>query len=266
VKKILIAGAALAALIGTPALAADMALKAPPPVTPACEWCGWFIGLNAGWVGSTNNSITNTFNDPGATNFALLAAAGMFPSSVRLAESGFLGGAQIGYNWQTGNWLAGLEADFDGVSAKKSTTVAFPGGGGLVPTSYPFNRQLDWLSTIRARVGVLASPNFLLFVTGGVAIGEVKTGNAYICLTCAPPTTTEPSTVNTNTTTKAGGTIGGGFEWMIAPHWSIKAEYLYANLGRTNSTVTYTDPLVSTMTASVRNSYNIARAGVNWHF
>lgn len=266
-KKLLIAGAALAALIGTPALAADMALKAPPPAAPPCVWCGWYIGLNAGWVGSTNNNITNTFNDPNLSNFGILAAFGQFPATASLRESGFLGGGQIGYNWQTGNWLVGLEADFDGVSAKSSTTVAFPGLAFLSPTSYAFNRQLDWLSTIRGRVGVLVSPNFLLFVTGGVAIGEVKTGNAYICPTCGPPTSTQPTTVNTNTNTKAGGTVGGGVEWMVAPHWSIKAEYLYANLGRTNSTVTYTDGLgVSTMTSSVRNSYNIARAGVNWHF
>jgi outer membrane immunogenic protein len=268
-KKLLIASAALATLIGTPALAADMALKAAPaPMAPACLWCGWYIGLNAGWVGSTRNNITNTGTDTDGGGLGTVLAAGAIPGSVSTNLSGFIGGGQIGYNWEVSNWVVGLEGDFDGVSAKKTTTVAFPGSATFVPLTTTFSRELDWLSTVRGRVGILASPNVLLFVTGGVAIGEVKTGNALICSTCAPPASTEPSTVNSNTTTRAGGTVGGGIEWMVAPHWSIKAEYLYADLGRTNSGITYTygATSVSTLTSSVRNSYNIARAGVNWHF
>ena len=266
-KRLLVAAAALATLIGTPALAADMALKAPPPVAPACLWCGWYIGLNAGWVGSTRNNITNTGTDTDGAGLGTALAAGAIPGSVSDSVSGFIGGGQIGYNWQVSDWLVGLEGDFDGVSAKKTTTAAFP-GGVFVRFSTMFNRELDWLSTVRGRVGVVASPNLLLYVTGGVAIGEVKTGNAFICATCGPPASTEPGTVNSNTTTRAGGTVGGGIEWMVAPHWSIKAEYLYADLGRTNSAITYTygATSVSTLTSSVRNSYNIARAGVNWHF
>ena len=266
-KKILIASAALATLIGTPALAADMALKAVP-MAPACLWCGWYIGLNAGWVGSSGNNFSNAGTDTDGGGLGTVLAAGAIPGSVSTSVSGFIGGGQIGYNWQVSNWLVGLEGDFDGVSAKKTTTVVFPGSAAFVPFTTTYTRQLDWLSTVRGRVGVLASSNLLLYVTGGVAIGEVKTGNALICPVCAPPASTEPTTVNSNTNTKAGGTVGGGIEWMVAPHWSIKAEYLYANLGRTNSTITYTygAASVSTLTSSVRNSYNIARAGVNWHF
>jgi outer membrane immunogenic protein len=129
------------------------------------------------------------------------------------------------------------------------------------------SHQLDWLSTIRGRVGVLAAPNFLLYVTAGLAVGEIKTGNSYSCPACVPPTSTEPSTTDTNTNTKAGGAVGAGVEWMVAPKWSLKAEYLYADLGRTSSTITYTYfGAVSTLTSSVHNSFNIARAGVNYHF
>jgi outer membrane immunogenic protein len=266
-KKLLIAAATLATLIGTPALAADMALKAAPaPMAPACVWCGWYIGLNAGWVGSTRNNITNTGTDTGGGGLGSALVIGSIPTSVSDRLSGFIGGGQIGYNWQISNWLVGLEGDFDGVSAKKTTSVVFPGSILSVPLTTTYTRQLDWLSTVRGRVGVVALPNLLLYVTGGVAIGEVKTGNAFICPTCGPPASTEATTTNSNNTTRAGGTVGGGVEWMVAPHWSIKAEYLYADLGRTNSTITYTYGPTSTLTSSVRNSYNIARAGVNWHF
>jgi outer membrane immunogenic protein len=267
-KKLLIASAALATLIGTPALAADMALKAAPaPMAPACIWCGWYIGLNAGWVGSSGNHLSNAGTDTDGGGLGSLLAAGAIPGSVSSNLSGFIGGGQIGYNWQTGNFVAGVEADFDGVSAKHTTNAVFPGSAVFLPITTTYTRQLDWLSTVRGRLGFTASPNVLLYVTGGLAVGEVKTGNAAVCPTFAPPCSTESTTTNTNTTTHAGGTVGGGIEWMVAPHWSIKAEYLYADLGRTNSTINYSYfGFNSSLTSSVRNSYNIARAGVNWHF
>jgi len=258
--------AAFGSLIATSSFAADMAVKAPPVVAPTCVWCGWYIGANAGWVGSAGGNFSNTGTDTGGGGLGTVLAAGALPGSVSNSVNGFIGGGQVGYNWQTGNWLVGLEADFDGVSAKSTTTVVFP-GVPFVPFTTTYAHQLDWLSTVRGRVGVLASPNFLLYATGGLAIGEVKTGNAFICPTCGPPASTEPSTVNTDTTTRVGGTVGAGAEWMFAPKWSLKAEYLYAELGRTNSTITYTYGVAtSTLTSSIRNSFNIARAGVNYHF
>jgi outer membrane immunogenic protein len=255
------------------ATAADMAVKAPPPAAPVCVWCGWYIGLNAGWVGSANNNITNTGTDTGDFGFgSLLTIFGAIPGSISDSLSGFIGGGQIGYNWQTGNVVAGVEADFDGASAKKTVNAVFPGTDVVFPITTIYRSQLDWLSTLRGRLGFMASPNVLLFVTGGLAVGEVKTANAATCPEFLPPCSAEATTANTNTSIRAGGTAGGGIEWMVAPHWSIKAEYLYASLGRTNSTITYNYPFlgvttaVSSLTSSVRNNYNIARAGVNWHF
>ena len=110
-KKLLIAGAALAALIGTPALAADMAApvyKAPPPMAPVCVWCGWYIGLNAGWVGSANSTITNTGTDTGTGGFGTGLTNGAYPPSVGGSNySGFIGGGQIGYNYQVSSAVFG---------------------------------------------------------------------------------------------------------------------------------------------------------------
>jgi len=267
-KKILVAMAAFAALIGTPALAADMPVKAAPLPAPLCVWCGWYIGVNAGWVGPADASFRNTGSDTGAFGLGTALAAGVIPGTVSNNNmNGFIGGGQVGYNWQTGIMVVGLEADFDGVSDKNTINLVFPGGGGFGPFTTTYTHQLDWLSTFRGRLGVTASSDFLIYMTGGVAVGEVKTGNSLICPTCGPPASTEPSTTSANTATRAGIVIGLGAEWMVAPHWSIKAEYLYAELGSTNSTIVYTYPgAVSSLTSTVHNNYNIARGGVDWHF
>jgi outer membrane immunogenic protein len=261
-KRIAIAAAALVSL-ATSAFAADMSMPVKAPIykaPPPCTWCGWYVGLNAGWTGT----------DAGAGGLGSVLAVGAIPASVGNRTSGFIGGGQIGYNWQTGNWVAGLEADFDGVSAKATTTVIFPGGLGFVPLTTTYTHQLDWLSTVRGRLGALVAPNLLLYVTGGLAVGEVKTGSAFLCPTCAPASATEATTNLTSSSTRAGGTVGAGFEWMIAPHWSVKAEYLYATLGNTSNTITYNygagNAIASTLTSTVHNNYNIARAGLNWHF
>jgi outer membrane immunogenic protein len=266
-----IAIAVIAALIGTPALAADIALQAPSP-PPSCTWCGWYVGGNAGWVGSANNGITNTGTDTGPAGLGTAVATGAIPSSLSLGYSGFVGGGQVGYNWQPGNnWLLGLEADFDGVSARSSITTSFITIPPFVPQASGFDRELDWLSTIRARLGV-TSGTVLFYGTGGLAIGETKISNQYICPICLPPASTEPSTSNTVANTSVGWTAGAGVEWMFAPKWSLKAEYLYVDLGTHSSTIVYSYTFrgvfaeTSSMTSSVRDTANVVRAGINWHF
>jgi outer membrane immunogenic protein len=226
------------------------------------------VGLNAGWIGSFNNNITNTGTDTGGGGLGAALALGLIPGSIGNNYSGFLGGAQVGYNWQFGGiWLIGAEADFDGASAKNSTAAIFPGSAAIVPFATTFNGQLSWLSTVRGRFGLVAADQFLVYATGGLAYGQTKIGSAFICPGCAPPTSTEPSTANQTSNTSVGWTAGAGFEWLVAPNWSIKAEYLYVDLGNRNSTITYTYPAnISTLTSSVRETENIVRAGINWHF
>ncbi len=107
-KKLLIAGAALAALIGTPALAADLPLKTPLPPAPAWSWTGFYLGGNIGY--SVGRDPTNqTVTEPGSSPASILI------TTDDLSPSGILGGGQIGYNWQMAPyWLIGIEADFQG--------------------------------------------------------------------------------------------------------------------------------------------------------
>jgi len=267
-KKILgLVGVAL--LVAGPAFAADMAVKAPvrAPLMPVLGWGGWYVGANAGWVGTASDGITNTGTDTGAGGLGNGLATGAIPTSLNLKYSGFIGGAQIGYNWQVGSWVYGLEADFDGASAKGDATIGPITVPGHVPQTTTYHRELDWLATFRGRLGVTLAPAFLVYATGGLAVGETKLGNSYICPTCAPPASTESSTTNQSSNTSAGWTAGGGAEWMFAPNWSVKAEYLYVDLGKHNSSIAYTyGANVSTLTSRANDTMHIVRGGINFHF
>jgi outer membrane immunogenic protein len=146
----------LGALI-MPAMAADLApyYKARPPAPPVVwGWTGLYIGANAGWIGSTGNTVTNAGTDTGPSGLGTFLGAGAIPSSVGISHSGFIGGGQIGYNWQwTPSWVLGLEADFDGLADPSSTViVAFPGSAAFVPIQTGYSRALDTLGTVRERV------------------------------------------------------------------------------------------------------------------
>jgi outer membrane immunogenic protein len=265
---------AIAALIGTPALAADMEFKAPPPA-PACIWCGWYVGLNGGvgeWANS-NGVLSGTDTGVGGILEPFGVPLTFSSITIPLSAGGVLGGVEVGYNWQTGNWVVGLEADADGAWIRGNDTIIAGGGVGFVPgdakVTVTGTDTLQGLETFRGRFGWVASPQFLIFATGGLALGQDSLTLQAVCPTCNPTLPSAGQTgTNTNSTTRAGYAAGGGFEWMIAPHWSLKLEYLFVDLGSQSSTFTYTYPTAQTSTATltVRDRYNIARAGINWHF
>src|SRR5262245_12833243 len=108
------------ALIGTPAFAADMAFKAPSPA-PVYNWTGWYVGGNAG---ASFGNVKTDFNAPLSATFAVFSLTSNIAGSNREHPSGFIGGGQIGYNWQLSPlWVVGLEADFQGAVEKDSDTV-----------------------------------------------------------------------------------------------------------------------------------------------
>lgn len=301
-NKLLVAGAALAALIGTPVLAADMALKAPPPPAPAPTWTGWYVGLNAGgeWNGSNNNISHTAAAGPCnagfggcavVPNYSQTLAAGSTFGGLGTGHNGrFIGGGQVGYNWQpSASWVVGLEADIDGVAhnnnnnngaafASLTPNVNFPG----FPEAYAatVTRQLDFLGTVRGRVGVLATPNFLLFATGGLAYGGVKSTTAEAATCCAGVGAVVLGAGGGSfSETRAGWTVGAGAEWKIDPRWSLVAQYLYYDLGTANYNTALNQICVgagcavpgglfaSTVgTTSVKYNGSVARGGVNLHF
>jgi outer membrane immunogenic protein len=269
VKKFVLALSALAAFTGS-ALAADMAprayTKAPAEIAAVYDWTGFYVGANVGY--GWGNSHTNLTSDPALVSPGFITLLGS-ANAAASNSAGVIGGGQIGYNWQQGQWLAGLEADFSGTNVRSSNNFSGPVG---VTRFVHTEQRLDWLATFRGRIGVLAAPQLLLYATGGLAIGQVKT-NSSLTTTVA---NNIPACVaaavglcmgSSDTATKVGWTVGGGAEWALTSNWSVKAEYLYVDLGRSNSTgfdTRFTPPLP--LFASTKDDFHIARVGVNYRF
>lgn len=213
--------AALAAgvLIGSQAYAADlgrMPVKAPmAPIVAPATWTGFYIGPNLGYG----------WADVGVSGASHL--------------DGVVGGGQLGYNWQAGSFVFGIEGDIEGTSEHHSDTVA-----GVPPATV--DQDIPWLATARGRVGYVTGP-MLIYFTGGGAWQDYNL------------TVSVPGTSVSDHNTKFGWTIGGGLEWMFAQNWSAKVEYLRIDTGDTTLNLSG-----NTYTSRLRN--NLIRVGLNYHF
>ena len=283
-----------ATTIAGSAYAADLPSRkvAPAYVAPApvVSWTGFYIGLNAGVTFGGSNGVvvssTPIFAYPtlsafGISQFNNVTAQGNGVAPVGNRLGGLVGG-QIGWNWQSGAFVAGIEADIQGVFGSGSTdpsvsllntTVVNSGSLGIIQAS----RKTDWLGTLRGRVGYLVTPSLLAYVTGGLAYGGVKS-SAAIYSQSQFPVVGDVGPVGSGgafSGTRLGWTVGAGGEWKFASNWSAKLEYLYYDLG----SVTYSagartarelgGVLVAwthASTASTRFNGHIVRAGLNYHF
>jgi outer membrane immunogenic protein len=229
-------GAAAAALTVAGAFAAQAAdlptrKEAPAPVfvPPPFTWTGFYVGVNAGGVwGSSGNRSSTIY----ANGFPFLSAD--WPNGgVGSGNTGFIGGGQAGYNWQTGAFVLGIETDFDGTSLSKSASLVGPSfiepinGANDFLTAHG-KVSLDWLGSTRARVGFVATPdNRLMFYgTGGFAYGG---GTANLSVFDAANGWGWTSGNNSNTRT--GWTLGAGVEYALTNNIILGGEYLYYNLG-----------------------------------
>jgi outer membrane immunogenic protein len=273
VKRLLLAGVALGVL-AAPALAADMAVKAPAPYPYL--WNGFYGGLNVGYA--DEQSVFTT-----AASYVPDPVLGVVPgvseglaalSSGRITTNngmGVIGGGQVGYNVQlTKLFVAGIEADIQGKTGTSSGSVA----AGQVVIGVPVtsiqtvSAQTDWIGTVRGRFGILLTPTWLVYFTGGLAYGG---NSASSTLNQSGTNGFAGAGAGSISNTRFGGTVGAGLEWMFARNWSAKAEYLFYDLGTTNFSYAATSgffatPVYQTVTNSVHFEGNIARVGVNYHF
>jgi len=263
-KKALLIGAALSVALSASAFAADLPSRkaAPPayaPPPPLATWGGFYVGLNAGYAfGASNNVLLGPGGNVPA--FQALQLTGAVPYNVSVNNDGFIGGGQIGYNWQYGNIVAGIEADIQGIagsSGSANTVGAF--GPFLFGTQT--NRSLDYLGTVRGRIGYAITPTLLLYGTGGLAYGGTNVG-----FTLAGPAPF--NTASTFSDTRVGWTAGGGVEWMFIPNWSAKVEYLYYNLGSVAAPAAFVTGggNFASITPQTKFDGHVVRAGVNYHF
>jgi outer membrane immunogenic protein len=267
-KRIWIGVAAIASLVTSSALAADLAArpytKAPVMIDPGYNWTGFYVGGNVGYSWGRSSDTSTLTNGAGTV---------LFTSIDRTNLDGIVGGGQIGYNWQVQNWLWGLEADIQGTDEKGSrgftcpTAVCTPSvqgnlalviAGPAVPGA--LNQKIDWFGTVRGRVGVLATPKVLFYATGGLAYGEVKTSETIGLVPVS----------FSSTNTKAGYAVGAGVEGVIGGNWTAKLEYLYIDLGRVSGSFLTTIPALGggflTSNYSSRITDNVLRVGVNYKF
>ena len=247
------------------ASAADMPVKAPvskAPVIVPYNWTGFYVGANAGYTwGPWDASSSQVIFDPSTTHSPKV--------------NGWLAGLQGGYNWQSGAWVYGLEGDIQITGAKDSDAWSAPGappviitiddflpgpaGGG--PMAFTHEWKFPWFGTLRARWGFLPAERWLLYVTGGLAVGEAEYNMTF----------SQPGAIRmfnpyslSDRTTRAGWTVGGGVETALDNNWSARLEYLYVDLGTRSINTFDVDGAPFQVEYRIRN--NIVRAGVNYKF
>jgi outer membrane immunogenic protein len=157
--------------------------------------------------------------------------------AVSPEPKGAVAGGTLGYNLQTGIWVWGIEGDFDWAGIKGSEDC----GGGSCET------KLGWLGTARARLGYAGWNNWLPYITGGIGIGDVKADN---------------SLAGEASDTRFGWTAGLGIEYALLSHWSVKAEYLYVDLGNLDCTACN----AAGADDNVSFKSHLVRAGLNYRF
>ena len=255
-RSLLLGGFLLAVLaLKVSAASADGAsskvLKAPASSAAYYDWTGLYIGISAGH--GFGKSQTDGFVSDAGMGTPLFATG----ASSKL--DGIIGGAQTGYNWQSGSWLIGLETDIQATNQRATKTYFCPGtscnptiAGFNAPVGIWHDHKLDWFSTLRARLGVTVTPDALVYATGGTAIAGIShvgtifgssvvpllddSGNPVLDANGNPINTTSPAgTGFLSHTTKTGWVAGAGVEARLIGNWTGKVEYLHLDLGRTRS-------------------------------
>ncbi len=231
-----------------------MPVKAPAYVA-AYNWTGFYLGVNLGYGwGHSDDALA----------VATPAGAAFFTGTGSTNVSGVIGGGQIGYNWQTGNLLFGVEADLQGSG---ETAVSTMGCGVIGACSLSVSDHIRWFGTARGRVGY-AADRWLFYVTGGGAWQNLATD---VGATVGGATTGLLGT----STTRFGWVLGGGVETALWANWTGGIEYLYIDTGTvTNSGTVAAGTILAAAGAPVGSSFsesdrlhnNIVRAKLNYRF
>ena len=237
-KAASILGTALLSLaLGYPALAADLPRKAPPPIVEVWNWTGFYVGVNGGYSwGSAETDVgvdatvrTREFRAFGLPAETLLSDItvlfpGVLLGSGKADVDGWVFGGQAGYNWQSNQFVFGIEADFQATGQEGAITFCSIPGCGAGAFSVTADYKLDWFGTLRARAGVLVNPRVLLYATGGLAVGHFEADYTAGIVGL-------PAVAFSDSQTKAGWAAGAGIEAFVAKNWLFRVEYLFMDLG-----------------------------------
>jgi outer membrane immunogenic protein len=223
-KKLLLATVAFG-MLALPAAAADMGApmyKAPAPVPVLPAWQGFYVGVNGGY-GWSNGSVTESPFQNFAAPFAFVPAGTANPKL-----EGALFGVHGGYNWQWGTWVLGVEGDFDGAGLNNSAAGVFAdplgGSGGTATDGLMVHQNVEWLATVRGRLGYTWGSS-MVYATGGGAWESIKTN--VLLSTDTSAGVFSQSAAGSFTNTRSGYAVGAGYEWMINSNWIARVEYLH---------------------------------------
>lgn len=229
-KRMLFTTASLAVFgLVSPAVGADLPIyrKAPAVAAPAYDWSGFYVGAFGGY-GFGNHNLNNTTGPAGFANF-----------TTNYDSKGGLGGGEIGYNWQSGNIVFGVEADGFGAGVS---------GGDNFALGWDDSTKLRWGGTLRARGG-MAVDRLLLFFTGGWAYGALTHTNSN------PGLGADQFKV-----TRSGLAAGGGIAYAITENVVGKIEYRYLDLG----TFHRDGPTNGVLPYNVANTYSVVTLGLDF--
>jgi outer membrane immunogenic protein len=249
------------AAIAAPMMLSSASFAADMSVAPQLNaqgliygWTGFYVGLNAGYAWGNGTMAVSTV-----------------PA-----------GGQFGYNYQlTDFFVLGAEADFQNLFASTSINVTnvtprtpfFP--PNTMVTSLALSKSIDNVGTVRARFGDLIGSRLLVYATGGFAYGQTKLNTNIFSSESPNMGSTNAASNGMYSEIRPGWTAGGGLEWALAPHWNIKAEYLYYDLGTatynisqltSNLNKTTTVNYIDSSAATARFNGNVARVGINYKF
>jgi outer membrane immunogenic protein len=216
------------------ASAADLPVKAPMRVVQPVPftWTGFYVGASGGFItqGTTATDIDSMFL-PSGTTFDISGTGGLF-------------GINAGYNYQMGVIVLGLEADIAGSTLDRTTNLLGARG------AFTASSKLRNLGTVRARFGY-AFDRLMLYATGGLAYGNVSNNVSLL---------SDPGQGGSTSGTRTGWTVGGGIEYAITNNWTVRAEGLYVDLGKSTSAP------CSGCRFGFKNTYGLGRIGLNFKF
>jgi outer membrane immunogenic protein len=250
------------------AVAADMSFGTalpPPPLAPS--WDGFYVGANLGasWLNSTQ--------DP--SGLAIGSAGSPFGStggtSTTATAVGFLGGVQLGYNWQHSNFVYGLETDLSWIGSNTaSSTGNLSFGSSRYNTSAASSSQVDALATFRARFG-LDFNGTLPYLTAGFALGHMKNAFSLTAYNGSVPGATSTFAA-TQTSWVPGVVVGGGIEHQLTRNWTLRGEILWVGFESKQFAnpiglpLGYAGAVNNGGVAKFSDSLTIGRVGLNYRF
>jgi len=259
--KLLFVSAALS-LVASSVYAADaVAVEDVAAIAPTTfSWTGGYVGINAGYAGGKFKNDISGYLVPIPDGARLIRPTGL-AGIWDLTANGFVGGVQAGYNWQLSNgFVLGAEADFQGSTLKSKETGSE--GNNFFTANSEFTTKVQWWSTVRARLGYTPVERLLVYGTGGLAYGKIKTSYNYNFEYLDDDISSNPSFSTSKT--RAGWTVGAGAEYAITSNWTLKSEYLYTDLGTAKMSALMRPFGEGDINSEVK--FHTVRVGLNYKF